>query len=83
MRLGADVERLHHRARQDLDLLRHVVMRLHLALEDLDRGLRLALARHHREDVGDRLARVARRLTMSCGEALRMVSTLLAAATGS
>ena len=30
------------------------VVRLHLALEDFDRGLGLAFPRHHRQDVGDR-----------------------------
>ena len=47
MRLGAAVERLHHGARQQLDLLAGGVMQLHLALKRLDRGLDLALARHH------------------------------------
>ena len=61
MRLGAAVERLHHRARQDLDLLRGGMMKLHLPLECLDRGLDLALARDHRQHVGDRLPRVGRR----------------------
>ena len=60
MRLGAAVERLHHGARQDLDLLRDGVVRLHLALERLDRGLGLALARHDRQHVGDRLAGIRR-----------------------
>ena len=38
MRLGAPIERLHHRAREDFDLLRDGVMKLHLPLECLDRS---------------------------------------------
>ena len=61
MRLGAAIERLHHRPRQDLDLLRGRVVELDLALEGLDRRLDLALARDHRKHVGDRPPGLRRR----------------------
>ena len=66
MRLGAGVERLHHRAGEDLDLLRHRVMRLHLPLKALDRERGVALLWHHGEDFGNRLLRVARPHDVGC-----------------